>query len=103
MADTFVFFKEMLPAKIAADPDLKTIGAVYQFEIEGAGVWALDLKGDGGVTEGAAAEADCVITVGKDDWEEIVDNPMLATQYFMMGRVKTTRLGLAIQLQKILA
>ena len=103
MADTLVFFKELLPAKLAADADLKTIDAIFQFEIEGAGTWTLDLKGDGGVQEGTVAEPDCVITAGKDDWEEIVENPMLATQYFMMVRLKTTKLGLAIQLQKILA
>lgn len=103
MADTHVFFSEMLPAKLAADPDLMSIGATFQFDIEGAGTWTVDLKGGQGIVAARAAEPDCVIMVGKEDWEQIVDNPMLATQYFMMGRLKTTKLGLAIQLQKLLS
>lgn len=102
MADTFEFFEKMLPAKLAADPDLKSLDAVYQFEIDGAGTWTLDLK-VGEVRNGATDAADCVIMVSREDWEQVVDNPMLATSFFMGGRLKTTALGLAIQLQKILA
>ena len=47
-------------------------------------------------------EADCIITCAKDDWESMLDNPALAMQLFMMGKLKASDLGLATQLQKIL-
>lgn len=103
MADTATFFNETLPQKLTDDPDLKEIDAVFQFDVDGAGTWSLDLKGDGGVTEGPHDSPDCVITVAKDDWEQVVDNPSVATNLFMMGKLKATNLGLAMQLQKILS
>ena len=103
MADTHEFFRTILPAKIADDEELQEIDAVFQFDIEGAGVWTVTLnEEDPGVKVGPSDEADCVINVSQELWEQVVDNPMLATQYFMMGQLKTTNLGLAIQLQKIL-
>ncbi|MCP4809610.1 MAG: SCP2 sterol-binding domain-containing protein [Proteobacteria bacterium] len=100
MADTAGFFAEYLPNKIAADPSLKDIGKSFLFDIEGAGKWKLDLA-DGSITKDAE-DGDCVITCSKDDWEKMLDNPSLAMQLFMMGKLKASDLGLATQLQRIL-
>ena len=100
MADTAEFFATYLPEKLSNDPSLKDIGSSYLFDIEGAGKWTLDLTA-GTVTEGGEA-ADCVITCAQDDWENMLDNPALAMQLFMMGKLKASDLGLATQLQKIL-
>ena len=100
MADTAVFFADYLPNKIAADPSLQDIGKTFLFDIEGAGKWTLNLS-DMTVAEGGE-EGDCVITCGKEDWEKMLDNPSLAMQLFMMGKLKASDLGLATQLQRIL-
>jgi hypothetical protein len=97
--------EDYLPEKLVAKPDLaSTVNAVFQFDVTGAGVWTIDLATPGGVVkEGHAENAGCVITVGKDDWEKLLDNPGVAMQLFMTGKLKVTNVGLALQLQKILA
>jgi putative sterol carrier protein len=102
MADTAEFFSTILPQKIADNADLKSIGASFQFDIKDAGTWSLDLT-EGAVKEGAIADAGCVITTDKATWEAILDNPGKAIQMFMMGKLKASNIGLATQLQKILA
>lgn len=105
MAETADFFGSFLPNKLEKNPDLAaSIGKIFQFDIDGAGTWTLDLTDGGGkVAEGGSDGADCVITAKKDDWETILDNPGKAVQMVMMGKLKVSNLGLATQLQKILA
>jgi len=105
MAETADFFGAFLPGKLEKNPDLAaSIGKIFQFDIDGAGTWTLDLtSGGGSVAEGASDSADCVITAKKADWETILDNPNKAVQMVMMGKLKVSNLGLATQLQKILA
>ncbi len=101
MADTVTFFRETLPQKIAENPDLLDVGAVFQFDVDGAGTWTLDLvKGE--VREEPTEAPGCVITVGREHWDQVIDQPMLATQFFMMGQLKASNLALALQLQRIL-
>jgi putative sterol carrier protein len=105
MADTKQFFSESLPARIAKDPALaQSVNAVFQFDIAGAGTWTLDLTpGVNKVVEGPAENPGCVLKADKDTWEKILDNPSLAIQMAMMGKLKVTNIGLATQLQKILS
>jgi putative sterol carrier protein len=105
MADTKQFFSEFLPARIAKDPALaQSVNAVYQFDIANAGTWTLDLTPAGNkVTEGAAENPGCVLKTDKETWEKILDNPSLAIQMAMMGKLKVSNIGLATQLQKILS
>ena len=105
MADTKQFFSEFLPARIAKDPALAaSINAVYQFDIAGAGIWTLDLTPAANtVTEGAVGTPGCVLKADKETWEKILDNPSLAIQMAMMGKLKVSNIGLATQLQKILS
>lgn len=103
MADTNEFFSDYLPKKLQDNPDLKTMGAVFQFDISGAGTWSLDLNGDtAGVTEGPHASPTCVITTDRATWEGILDNPGKAMQAFMMGKLKASNIGQATKLQQIL-
>ncbi|MFH1465941.1 MAG: SCP2 sterol-binding domain-containing protein [Pseudomonadota bacterium] len=104
MSTVAAFFTEILPAKLAENEDLAaTIGAAIQFDIEGAGTWTLDCReGRGEVVEGAIEEPGCVIATSAEHWEQILENPMMATQFFMMGELTATDLGLAMQLQNIL-
>ena len=103
MADTLEFFSTYLPQKLVDQPDLKTMGAVFQFDISGAGTWSLALTGDdAGVTEGPCANPTCVITTDKATWEGILENPGKAMQAFMMGKLKASNIGQATKLQQIL-
>ncbi len=105
MADTAEFFETTLPEKIASTPALQaSVKNSIQFDITGAGTWTLDLtNAPGAVTAGPVAAPGCVITVSKADWEKLLDNPGVAMQLFMMGKLKATNVALALQLQKILA
>ena len=105
MADTVAYFSKDLPTKLAGSPDLaKSINAVFQFDIDGAGSWSLDMTGgQSTVAEGTHAAPNCTIKTDKATWEKILDNPAMAIQMFAMGKLKASHIGLATQLQKILA
>jgi putative sterol carrier protein len=97
------FFNDILPQKLAENEELaETIGAAIQFEIEGAGTWTLDCRDGGKVVEGPVEEPECVVATKAENWEQILENPMKATEFFMMGELTATDLGLAMQLQNIL-
>lgn len=104
MADTNEFFEKYLPEKFAKNPGLAdTVKATFQFDIDGAGSWVVDLSGGPGtVTAGTKADAGCIIKVAKADWEKLLDNPPYAMQLFLTGKLKASNTGLAMQLQKIL-
>ena len=104
MAETADFFNHYMTKKLKNKPDLAaSSGKVFQFDITGAGTWTIDLSVDGGaISEGDHESPDCVITCQKEDWEKLLDNPAVAMQLFMMGKIKATNLGLATQLQKII-
>jgi putative sterol carrier protein len=104
MADTNDFFANWLPNKLKNNPDLvKSINAVYQFDIDGAGQWAVDLTGEGTVNAGPAPEPGCVVTASKGDFETMLDNPSSAMMLFMSGKLKVSNVGLGISLQKLLS
>ncbi len=102
MRDTFGFFNEFLPKKLADNPDLvQEGGLVFQFDIEDAGTWTMDLAA-GEVREGPAEEPSCVLTATKETWDGIVENPMSAMEAFMSGALTATDPMMAMQLQQIL-
>lgn len=106
MADTLQFFEKYLPEKLIKKPDLwSTVKASFQFDIDGAGSWFLDLtSGPGSVKAGQGENPGVTIAMKKDDWEKMLDNPGSAMSMFMMGKIKIKgSTGLAMQLQKILA
>ena len=63
MADTVEYFSSTLPQKLNNDNDLASMGAVFQFEIDGAGTWHVE---NASVTQGTHDAPDCVITSDKD-------------------------------------
>lgn len=105
MAETAEFFTTYMPEKLEKNPNLaSTVKAVFQFDITDAGTWTIDLATPpGAVREGPAENPGCIITVAKADWEKLLDNPSYAMQLFMTGKLKASNVGLAMQLQKILA
>ena len=98
------YFETDLPQKFADKPDLASaVDAVFQFDVEGAGVWTVDMTGEGTVVEGPAEDPGCVIGCSDAIWSEIVAEPMMATSHFMTGGLTASDLGLAMKLQNLLA
>ncbi len=105
MAETREFFEQYMVTKLAENPALvASVKAIFQFNVTDAGSWTVDmLTPPGSVTEGEHPEAGCVITVGKADFEKMLDTPSMGMQLFMTGKLKASNIALAMQLQKILA
>jgi hypothetical protein len=105
MADVQDFFSNYLPKKVSDNPALaKEVNAVYQFDIEGAGIWTVDLtEASTGVRVGAAENPGCTVTVKQEDFASLLDNPSSGMMLFMQGKLKVTNVGMALSLQKILS
>ncbi len=105
MADIKDFFGNYLPQKLKDNPDLaEDIGAIYVFDLEGAGQWTVDLTvGTGEVKEGGVEEPGCTVTAAAEDFETLLDNPAQGMMLFTMGKLKVSNVGLALSLQKILS
>lgn len=103
MANTQDFFATHLPKKLAENPELaKEINAVYQFDIDGAGQWTIDLTGEGTVAEGAHADPGCTVTIADADFQGLLDGSANPMTLFITGKIAVTNPGLAMSLQKIL-
>ena len=101
MADTVEYFNA-LKSRVESGEFASAAGSVYQFAIEGAGTWHIDLKEANTVVEGGHDSPDCTISSNKDTFDSILDNPSSAMTHFMTGSIKADNLGLAMQLQSFL-
>mmetsp|Transcript_1527 Transcript_1527/g.2026 ORF Transcript_1527/g.2026 Transcript_1527/m.2026 type:complete len:242 (+) Transcript_1527:111-836(+) len=96
-----------LAKRIAANPDLvQAVGGVYQFEISKGNTkqsWTVDLKnGKGSVKPGVAEKADCVLTLGDDDFVGMMQGKLNSQQLFMQGKLKIKgNMGIAMKLSKL--
>ena len=77
-------------------------GHVFQFVIEGAGTWTLDLKDSNSVSNETTDSADCTVETDSATFEAMLENPMVAMNAFMSGALKADNLTLAMQLQQFL-
>jgi hypothetical protein len=104
MADINDFFSNYLPKKLSENPGIaKEINAIYQFDIDGAGTWTVDLTKEGGqVASGPSENPGCVVKAAKADFESMLDNPSSAMMLFMQNKLKVSSIPLALSLQKIL-
>lgn len=106
MATPKEIFEGQIHQRITQDPDkAKSIGAVYKFNVTGdnGGTWVINLKDNPGVTEGDAP-ADCTITVGSQDFVDIVSGKLSAQMAFMQGKLKIAgNMGLAMKLGQVLS
>lgn len=105
MADIQDFFSNFLPNKLSENPKLAPeINEIYQFDIEGAGTWSVDLTdGAGSVANAAHEKASCTVTAKQADFETLLDNPNQAPMLFMMGKLKVSNITLATRLQELLS
>jgi hypothetical protein len=100
-------FEQHMPAKFQARPDVVgKIGAVYQFNISGAGggSWTVDCTQPGGkIAEGTADAAGCTVVATEADFLAIVNGKLNPQMAFMSGKLKIAGdMGLAMKLQQIL-
>jgi putative sterol carrier protein len=99
-------FEQQMPARLAAKPDLaQKINAVYKFVVngDGGGTWIVDLKQPGGKITKGDGEANCTITVGAQDFVDIVNGKTNAQMAFMTGKLKVAGdMGLAMKLSQLL-
>ncbi len=105
MSETSTFFNEFLPNKLKENPDLAPeIGAVYVFDVDGAGIWTVDLtSGSGTITEAGHDNPGCTVSAKQTDFETMLSNPSSAMMLAMTGKLKVTNVGLALSLQKLLS
>jgi putative sterol carrier protein len=94
-------FFETLPSRIDAS---KTAGVnkSYVFDIEGAGVWKVDVTDAGvEVTEGGT-DADVTIRASEDTFRAIAEGKQNPTTAYMTGKLKIDGdMGAAMKLQKL--
>jgi len=74
----------------------------YVFDIDGAGVWKVDVTDAGAkVTEGAS-EGDVTIRASEDTFRKIVNKDLSPTTAYMTGKIKIEgEMSAALKLQKL--
>eukprot|EP00026_Physarum_polycephalum_P010372 Phypoly_transcript_10534.p1 GENE.Phypoly_transcript_10534~~Phypoly_transcript_10534.p1 ORF type:complete len:205 (+),score=35.66 Phypoly_transcript_10534:191-805(+) len=87
---------------------LKSINAVYQFNIASGGqtnTWTVDLKNaPGSVKSGPAPKADCTVTMKEEDLLSLVNGTLNGQQAFMQGKLKIGgNMSLAMKLGQLFA
>jgi putative sterol carrier protein len=94
-------FFDTLPSRVDA---ARTAGVnkSYVFDIEGAGVWKVDVTDAGvEVTEGGG-DADVTIRASEDTFRAIAEGKQNPTTAYMTGKLKIEGdMGAAMKLQKI--
>ena len=94
-------FFEGLPSRVTPDR-IEGMNNTYVFDIEGAGVWKVDVT-DGGieVTEGGG-DADVTIRASEETFREIAEGQQNPTTAYMTGKLKIEGdMGAAMKLQKL--
>ncbi len=102
------FFEEVLPGRLESNPDkAKSIGAIYQFNIDGddGGIWLVNLTKEADwITAGASDDSECTITCASSDFVDMIEGRLPGPQAFMMGKLKIEgNMGLAMKLSNILS
>jgi putative sterol carrier protein len=89
--------------KIAKNPQVSQIGAVYKFVLdgEGGGTWIMNLATNPSVTEGDG-DAQCTIKMKASDYVDMLEGRANGQQLFFAGKLKIEGdMGLAMKLQKL--
>jgi putative sterol carrier protein len=94
-------FFETLEARADASKT-KGVNKSYVFDIDGAGVWKVDVTDAGAnVTEGGS-DGDVTIRASEDTFRQIVNKDLSPTTAYMTGKIKIDgEMSAALKLQKL--
>jgi putative sterol carrier protein len=96
--------RDQLASKVSAKQDqLKSIGAVYKFALEGEGAatFIVDLKNDVGVRDGDGP-AECTIRMATQDALDLFEGRANGQALFFAGKLRIEGdMGLALRLQSL--
>jgi|SRR3954447_21700373 putative sterol carrier protein len=94
-------FFETLEARADASKT-KGVNKSYVFDIDGAGVWKVDVTDAGAkVTEGGS-DGDVTIRASEDTFRKIVNKDLSPTTAYMTGKIKIDgEMSAALKLQKL--
>jgi hypothetical protein len=83
------FFNNIIPQKLVNNPNmLSTVCAAYQFNIEGAGIWTIDMTASlPQVYSGPAKTKGSTIATERKIFEEILNDDSKAWHYFNSGQI----------------
>jgi (3R)-3-hydroxyacyl-CoA dehydrogenase / 3a,7a,12a-trihydroxy-5b-cholest-24-enoyl-CoA hydratase / enoyl-CoA hydratase 2 len=77
-----------IKAYVADNPDLKSIGKIYQFRLsDPESVWTLDLKA-GAVDPGETAKPDCTLEIAESDFMDMTAGKADAQKLYFGGKLK---------------
>lgn len=99
-------FEVHIPKRFDETPQLSDcVNGTYKFVLTGdrGGTWIVDMTRSPGVVREEDADAECVVTVSSEEFEEIVNDGLNGQMAYMMGKLKVTGdLGLAMKLKAVL-
>lgn len=84
-------FNEILPSRLRDDGRVKSVSAIYQFNIEGVngGTWTVDLTTDPNVVrEGNDDAAHCTISLNEADFIKLWSGKLDGMQAYILGKLK---------------
>ena len=104
MANPIAEFLTTLPDRVSAGA-ISGLSAVFQFvdTDDDGGVWAVTIvNGHMAVSEGAAGNADIILTAETSDWARMVSGTLRSQEAILIGRLRIRGdVTLAIKLQSI--
>ncbi|GIS90329.1 MAG: hypothetical protein CM1200mP20_03700 [Pseudomonadota bacterium] len=103
MSKTQAFFNDYLPGKLSVNPDLAgKVDQIFQFEIEGAGSFSVDLTvGEGSVLPERMTALTAQSAVRRRYSSSFLDDPTSAMTLMSAGQLTVSNLMAAMSLQKI--
>lgn len=83
------FFNLIIPQKLANNSHiLNSVVAAFQFDIDGAGTWTIDLTtSESKVYKGPAKSKGSIIATDRETFEEILNDDSKAWNYFNSGKI----------------
>lgn len=101
--DVAQIVKDITPKVIANNADLiEQISATYNFKVEGAGTWWLDLTKPGGAIEDGEKEADCDIETDAESFIDMALGKLNTQMAFLAGKFRTNNPQLAVRLNALI-
>ena len=94
-------FFEGLPGRIDSSK-IAGMSNSYLFDVEGAGMWRVDVDGGSVTVSENADDADVTLSMSAENFEKMVSRELNPTTAYMSGKLKVKGdMGAAMKLQKL--